>query len=142
MRFEKVFAKGRHHYLLRHRIRARVYYLFCKVYFHCDIPFETDIDKTAYFCYNAFGCVINPNSKICGKVVIQHSVTIGENNTHKAPLIKENVYIGARAVILGDIVIEENAKIGAGAVVLKNVPANCTVVGVPAHIVYKKEEIE
>ena len=52
--------------------------MFCKLYFQCDIPFETDIDETVYFCHNAFGVVINPNAKLEKGVVIQHRVTIGE----------------------------------------------------------------
>ena len=51
------------------------------------------------------------------------------------PNIGRNCIIGAGAVILGDITIGDNVKIGANAVVLKDVPANCTVVGVPAKIV-------
>lgn len=71
--------------------------------------------------------------------VIQHSVTIGELDTHDAPVIEENVYIGARAMILGDITIGKNSKIGAGAIVLTDVPPNCTAVGVPARIIKQEE---
>lgn len=93
------------------------------------------IDRSVWFCHRGFGIVINKNTIIRGGVFIQHSVTIGEiDETHKAPYIDENVYIGARAVILGDIKIGKNAKIGAGAVVLQDVPENCTAVGVPAKI--------
>ena len=49
--------------------------------------------------------------------------------------IKDNVFIGAGAKILGDIVIGNNVKIGANAVVLDDVPDNCTVGGVPAKII-------
>lgn len=52
-------------------------------------------------------------------------------------MIKENVYIGARAIVLGSITVGKNARIGAGAVVVKDVPPNTTVVGVPAHILEK-----
>ena len=74
-----------------------------------------------------------------GGGVIQHSVTIGELDTHDAPGIEENVYIGARAMILGDITIGKNSKIGAGAIVLTDVPPNCTAVGVPARIIKQEE---
>ena len=37
--------------------------------------------------------------------------------------------------VLGSFKIGENSKIGAGSVVLKEVPPNCTVVGVPGRIV-------
>lgn len=62
-------------------------------------------------------------------------MTIGEVDSHDAPVIGKNVFIGARAMILGDIIIGDNVKIGAGAVVLRNVPHNCTAVGVPARII-------
>ena len=37
--------------------------------------------------------------------------------------------------MLGPVYIGDNARIGAGSVVLKNLPANCTAVGVPAEVV-------
>ena len=76
-----------------------------------------------------------------GGGVIQHCVTIGELNTHDAPVIEENVFIGARAMILGNITVGKNSKIGAGAVVNTDVPPNCTAVGVPAKI-KNQEDLE
>lgn len=55
-----------------------------------------------------------------------------------SPKIGRNVFIGAKATILGDIIIGNNVKIGAGAVVLQSVSDNCTAVGVPARIIYNK----
>ena len=46
-----------------------------------------------------------------------------------------NVLIGAGTKVLGPVYIGDNARIGAGSVVLKNLPANCTAVGVPAEVV-------
>lgn len=66
MKFEKVFQKGRERYLKGHTLCRKAYSLFCKVYFHRDIPFQTDIDASTYFCHNAFGVIINPNAKILG----------------------------------------------------------------------------
>ena len=109
-----------------------------RILYQCDIPLTKTIDKTVWFCHNGFGTVINPNTVICKGVMIQHGVTIGElDETHLSPYIDENVFIGARAMILGNIKIGKNAKIGAGAVVLQDVPENCTAVGVPAKIIYK-----
>ena len=42
---------------------------------------------------------------------------------------------GAGAKVLGSFKIGDNCKIGAGSVVLEEVPPNCTVVGIPGHIV-------
>ena len=55
----------------------------------------------------------------------------GNNKGKRHPTIKDNVYIGCGAKILGNIVIEKNAKIGANCVILKDVDANSTVVGIP-----------
>ena len=49
--------------------------------------------------------------------------------------------VSAGAKILGSFTIGANSKIGAGAVVLKEVPPNCTVVGVPGKIVRKNKEV-
>jgi len=97
-----------------------------------------------YFCHKAFGVVINPGAKIGYGTYIQHGVTIGERDdieNHKAPVIGKNVYVGAHAMIIGDITVGDNAKIGAGAVVLKDVPAGTTAVGIPAHILTTKPKI-
>ena len=42
--------------------------------------------------------------------------------------------------MLGNITVGENSRVGAGSVVLSDVPPNSTVVGVPAHIVYRNGE--
>lgn len=137
MKFEKVFHKGRMHYLKRHKLRSKLYSAFCRFYFHCDIPLRTEIAESVYFCHNAFGVVINPYAKIAGGV-IQNGVLIGElDGSHASPIIEEGVFIGARAIILGSVTIGKNAKIGAGAVVLCDVPAGCTAVGNPARIIGK-----
>lgn len=47
--------------------------------------------------------------------------------------------IGAGAVILGNIVIGDNVKIGANAVVIKDIPDNCTVVGILGKIIERGE---
>lgn len=66
---------------------------------------------------------------------INQQVTIGFSNLHDAPVIGNNVTINAGAKVIGGITIGNNSKIGAGTVVVKNVPANCTVVGSEAYIV-------
>ena len=66
---------------------------------------------------------------------INQQVTIGWRSPGKSPVIGDNVYVGSGAKVLGDITIGNNVRIGANAVVIKNVPDNCTVVGVPARVV-------
>ena len=46
--------------------------------------------------------------------------------------------MGTNAVVLGDIHIGDNARIGSGSVVVHEVPADATVVGVPARVIVPK----
>lgn len=60
-------------------------------------------------------------------------------------VIKNDVWIGANAVVMPGVTINDGAIIGAGAVVTKNVPAYAVVGGVPAKIIkyrFEEEEIE
>lgn len=67
--------------------------------------------------------------------VNQHvSVGFKGQNT-RPPILGDKVQIKAGAKVYGEITIGDNVTIGANAVVLKNVPPNCTVVGVPGRIV-------
>ena len=54
--------------------------------------------------------------------------------------INDNAIIGSRAVIRAGIIIGENSVIAMGAVVTKDVPPNTVVGGVPAKVMYSKEE--
>lgn len=58
------------------------------------------------------------------------------DTTAKSPItIKDNVFIGARSIILKGVTIGEGAVIGAGSVVSKDVPPHTVVCGNPAKIV-------
>ena len=67
----------------------------------------------------------------------KNNITIGNKNDNDSlrPVIGNNVYVGANAVVIGDIIIGDNAIIGAGAVVTKDIPKNAVVVGNPAKII-------
>ncbi len=49
--------------------------------------------------------------------------------------IGAHVWIGKKSVVLKNVRINENAIVGIASVVTKDVPANCIVVGNPAHVV-------
>ena len=66
--------------------------------------------------------------------IFQH-VSIGYINENDKPILGDNVTIFAGAKVLGNVKIGDNSIVGANAVVVKDVPQNCTVVGVPAYIV-------
>ena len=80
-----------------------------------------------------------------GVIVLSHYRTnIGQENSQNIPtklVIRENAYIGSRAMILPSChYIGKNARIGAGAVVTKDVPDNCLVAGVPAKVIRSTTE--
>ena len=80
------------------------------------------------------GVVIGETTIIGNNVVMFHGVTLGGRGNTKGkrhPTIKDNVYIGCGAKILGNIIVGKNSKIGAGSVILKDVSPNSTVVGIP-----------
>lgn len=80
------------------------------------------------------GIVISPYSKIGHGCVIRQNVTIGIRRPKlpdlTAPIIGNNVDIGASAIILGNVKIGDNAIIGAGSIVLADVPENTTIMGI------------
>lgn len=93
------------------------------------------------FIDHGTGVVIGQTAIIGDNVTMFHGVTLGgtgnEKTVKRHPTIKDNVFIGSGAKILGDITIGKNSKVGANAVILKNIPDNSTVVGVPGIIKLK-----
>lgn len=84
------------------------------------------------------GIVIGETAEIGDDVIIYQGVTLGGTGKDigkRHPTIECGVMIGAGAKILGPITIGKGAKVAAGAVVVKNVDANCTVVGIPGEVV-------
>jgi serine O-acetyltransferase len=93
------------------------------------------------FIDHGMGVVIGETAEIGDNVTLYQGVTLGGTGKEKGkrhPTIGSNVVISTGAKVLGSITIGDNVKIGAGSVVLKDVPADCTVVGVPGRIVKKK----
>lgn len=110
---------------------------FMRVVFCAIIPYEACIGRNVHFGYNGLGIVIHKKCVVGDNVLLYQQVTLGGGRGKGVPVIGNNVTIGAGAKIIGDVTIGEGAKIGANAVVIRDVPPNCTVVGVPAYIVSK-----
>lgn len=63
---------------------------------------------------------------------IDHNIPIKNQEVKALPVfIGDNVWIGAKATILGGNSIENGSVVGAGAVITKDVPSDSIVVGVP-----------
>ena len=90
------------------------------------------------FIDHGMGIVFGETAEIGDNCTIYHGVTLGgtgKDTGKRHPTLGSNVLIGAGTKVLGPVYIGDNARIGAGSVVLKNLPANCTAVGVPAEVV-------
>ncbi len=99
---------------------------------------STPKDKVAggLFICHGFSTIISAKS-IGSNCWINQQVTIGYTSKTDCPIIGNDVYVHAGAIVIGAITLGDNSVIGAGAVVTKNVPANCYVVGNPARIIRK-----
>ncbi len=85
------------------------------------------------FIDHGMGVVIGETSVIGDNCTIYQGATLGgtgKEHSKRHPTLGDNVVVGAGAKVLGNIVIGNNVKIGANSVVLKDVPDDCTVVGV------------
>ncbi|MTI48359.1 serine O-acetyltransferase EpsC [Sporosalibacterium faouarense] len=92
------------------------------------------------FIDHGMGVVIGETAEIGNNVTIYQGATLGGTGKEcgkRHPTIGDNVVISAGAKVLGPFTVGSNSKIGAGAVVLKEVPENCTVVGIPGRVVIK-----
>ena len=105
--------------------------------FQCDIHPAARIGR-GVFLDRATGLVVGSTAVIEDDVSILHAVTLGGTGKQRGdrhPKIRRGVMIGAGAKILGNIEVGACARVAAGSVVLRPVPANTTVVGVPARVV-------
>src|SRR6201998_1223350 len=95
------------------------------------------------FIDHATGVVIGETAIVGSDVTIYQGVTLGgtgKGHDKRHPTVCDGVFIGNNANVLGNITGGENSRVGAGSGVLSDVPPNSTVVGVPAHIVYRNGE--
>ena len=90
------------------------------------------------FIDHGMGVVIGETTVIGDYCLIYQNVTLGgtgKEHGKRHPTLGNHVLVGSGAKVLGPFKVGDNARIAAGAVVLNEIPANCTAVGVPAHIV-------
>jgi serine O-acetyltransferase len=113
----------------------KILYKFIQIITGIELPCEVEIGRN--FVIDHFGgIVISGYAKFGDNCRIRNGVVVGLKNVEElgAPVIGNNVDIGAGAKVLGKINIGNNVLIGANAVVISNVPDNSIAVGVPATI--------
>ena len=73
-----------------------------------------------------------------GIIVSPYAVIDDGKDCRNAPILGDNVSIGAGAKLIGKIRIGNNVKIGANAIVVEDVPDGATVVAPKARIIVKQ----
>ncbi|RJR35241.1 MAG: acetyltransferase [Desulfobacteraceae bacterium] len=142
---------------LSRRFRAR---LCGKLFFHCGR--EVNIESGVFFHsgrqisigdYSGIGM----NARLSGRITIGDNVMMGQEvliltrnhefsrtdipmrhqgmKAEKSVRIGNDVWIGARVIILPGVEVGDGAVLGAGAVIAKDVPPCAVVVGNPARII-------
>ena len=104
-----------------------------------------DIGRGTQFFHRGLGCVIHPRAIIGKDCKIFQNVTIGSKWSDgecegAAPIIGDNVFIGAGSVILGDIRIGDGAIIGSNAVVINDILPGKVVGGIPARSLKRENQ--
>lgn len=90
------------------------------------------------FIDHGMGVVIGETTEVGDDVTIYQGVTLGgtgKDSGKRHPTIGNRVVVSSGAKVLGPFKVGDDVKIGAGSVVLKEIPSNCTVVGIPGTIV-------
>ena len=87
-------------------------------------------------------CIVggNHNTEVLGKYMYD----IKEKKAHhdKPVIIKNDVWIGNRAMIMSGVTINEGSIVAAGSVVTKDVPPYTVVGGVPAKVIKERYSLE
>ena len=99
-----------------------------------SLPYSAEIGEKFYIGHFG-GIIINSKAVIGENCNISQGVTIGVSGRGEkrgVPILGNDIYVGANAVIAGAIHIGDNAVIAANSLVVENVPNNVTVLGVPA----------
>ena len=107
------------------------------------IGINSKISSVPSFPHGILSIFISDSAVIGKKCTIYQQVTIGSNRKkgHKrygAPKIGDGVFIGAGAVLIGNIKVGNNCKIAAGATVAKDLSDGTTVVPLNRTIEYKR----
>lgn len=105
-----------------------------------DISPKTAIGPGFYLGHFG-GVVISPFAVLGRNVNIAQGVTIGaaSRGARKgAPVLEDRVWVGANAIIVGQITIGADALIAPGAYVNFDVPSNAIVLGNPGQVVSNK----
>ncbi len=134
-----VWAYRRQHWLCQHGAHGLSRWLSTKSRkrFGVEIHPAAQIGRR-FLIDHGMGIVVGETTIIGDDCMIYQGVTLGgtgKETGKRHPTLGNNVVVGVGARVLGNIMLGDNVKVGGGAVVVHDVPHDCTVVGVPGHVV-------
>ena len=137
-----VYRFGRWRYGVRPALLRKLFSLIYKFLYKViqiltGIEFPCEVQIGRNFVIDHFGgIIVSGYAKFGDNCRIRNGVVVGLQRVDDpcAPIIGNNVDIGAGAKVLGAIRIGNNVLIGANAVVVADVPDESVAVGVPAKI--------
>ena len=127
------------HFLYNHNLKllARIISQLARFFTGIEIHPGAKIGRRL-FIDHGMGIVIGETTEIGDDCMLYQGDTLGgtgKDAGKRHPTLGNRVMVSSGAKVLGPFTVGDDAKIGSGAVVLKEVPAGCTVVGVPGRIV-------
>ena len=136
-----IWAYRRQHWLWTHghTLIARTLSTWSRHRFGVEIHPGATIGRR-FVIDHGMGIVVGETTIIGDDCQLYQGVTLGgtgKEGGKRHPTLGNNVVVGVGASVLGNITLGDNVKVGGGAVVVRDVPRDCTVVGVPGHVTTK-----
>lgn len=106
------------------------------------IPLSVEFHGQPLFPHGTVGVFFAPNAVVgSGCVFYQHAVVgrsnLADGRRNGDPVLGDNVFLGAGAMVIGAVKIGDNVRIGANCVVVEDVAANSVVVAAPVRVIQK-----
>lgn len=118
----------------------RVIFILTRLLCGCSIPPAVTLGEGTRLAHNGLGVVIHDKCIIGKGCVIQANVVLGGKSGEGGPHIGDYCYIGAGAVVIGEIEIGNDVVIGANAVVTHPIPSGSVVVGIPGKVIKRVDD--
>lgn len=121
-------------------LRAPFSILYGMLFRHCrnrygiELPYTVKLGQGVIVEHQG-AIVVHGACEIGDRCIIRQGCTLGLrrlDDLTAAPILAEDVHLGAGAVVLGRVRLGKGVRVGANAVVLDDVPAGTTVWGIPA----------
>jgi serine O-acetyltransferase len=131
-RVNQYFDSIRSRWMLPFRLMARLILHHYGYKFGIGIGLRAEIGPG--FKIEHYGTIfVNPRARIGLRCTLAQGVTIGEYNG--CPRLRDFIFVGPGAKIIGPVRVGNNAIIGANCVVTKDVPDNAVTAGIPGKII-------